>query len=318
MNNDTENRDTEHWDLINLINKSKDISHKNFGRDINFYYTSDYFPAISVTGSYCALNCKHCGRILIKRLTPATTPKELVNTCLKFHERGSTGALITGGCTKDGKVPLYPFLDAIKEIKEKTNLILIAHTGIVNYDEAKGLEEAGIEGVCVDIVGSEETAREIYGIEISAGDYIKTLKALEKAGIKNISPHVCVGLHYGKLTHELNALEIISCINPSNVVIIGLTNLMGTPMENVRIKPDDLIRILCLARIKFPGSYVSLGCARGKGDMRAEIDKLAVQAGVNNVAVPTPTAYEEAERLNLRIREFKACCALLPGELPRN
>ncbi|MEA3255247.1 MAG: radical SAM protein [Candidatus Altiarchaeota archaeon] len=302
-------------ELQDLINRSREISRRNFGGNINFYYTSSYFPAISVTGSHCALNCKHCGRIMIERLTPATTPEELIKTCLRLHEQGSTGVLITGGCTREGKVPLNRFLDAIQEVKDKTDLILIAHTGIMDYGEAKSLNEAGIDGVCVDIVGSEETTREIYGIELYPEDYQKTLKAFERAGIKNISPHVCVGLHYGELMHEINALNIISCIKPSNVVIIGLTNLMGTPMEDVRIKPGDLIRILCLARIMFPESYVSLGCARGKGEVRSEIDKLAVQAGVNNIAVPTPEAYREAERLNLTIREFKACCALLPEQL---
>ena len=309
MNNEVMNNEVN---LRDLIHRSREISYKNFGRNINFYYTSNYFPAISVTGPKCALNCKHCGRIMIKRLTPATTPEQLVKTCLEFHRHGSTGALITGGCTLEGKVPIHPFLDAIKEIKEKTDLILIAHTGIVTYDEAKALNEAEIDGVCVDIVGSKETSREIYGIELCPKDYIKTLKALKKAQIKNISPHVCVGLHYGKLMHELNALEIISHITPTNVVIIGLTNLVGTPMEDIRINSGDLIRILCLARIKFPDSYISLGCARGKGEIRAEIDKLAVQAGVNNVAVPTPAAYDEAKRLNLEIREFNACCAVLP------
>jgi len=302
-------------ELQGLIDRSREISHKNFGQNINFYYTSKYFPAISVTGSYCALNCKHCGRILIERLAPATTPQELVKTCLKFHERGSVGALLTGGCTKEGKVPIHHFLDAIREIKEKTDLILIAHTGIMDYGEAKSLKEAGIDGVSVDVVGSEETTREIYGIELYPEDYEKTLKAFEKAKIRNISPHVCVGLHNGKLYHELSALEIISSIKPTNVVVIGLTNLVGTPMEGVKINPMDLIKVLCLARIKFPESYISLGCARGKGEIRAEIDKLAVQTGVNNIAVPTPEAYREARRLNLKIKEFKACCALLPEQL---
>lgn len=301
--------------LQDLIDKARVMSYRNFGRTINFYYTSDYFPAVSITGSACSLNCKHCGRLMIERLAAATTPAELVRTCLRFHKQGSVGVLITGGCTVRGNVPLQQFLSAIREVKEKTGLRLIAHTGIVDYSEAKNLRDAGVEGVCVDIVGSKETTKEIYGIEIPPKDYIKTLKAFERAGIKNISPHVCVGLEYGRLSHELDALRIISHIKPSNIVIIGLTNLKGTPMEDVKINPSDLIRILCLARIKFPESYVSLGCARGKGRVRSEIDRLAVQAGVNNIAVPTPAACREAEKLNLKINEIKACCALLPREL---
>jgi uncharacterized radical SAM superfamily protein len=302
-------------EVQDLINRSRAISYGNFGRNINFYHTSDYFPAVSITGSHCALNCKHCNRVLIERLTPATSPEKLIETCLGFHGRGSTGVLITGGCTAEGKVPIHRFMDAIREIKEKTGLILIAHTGVMDYGEAKELKDSGIDGVCVDVVGSEETTKEIYGIELYPRDYTETLKAFEKAGIKNISPHVCVGLHNGELMHELSALEIISSITPSNVVIIGLTNLMGTPMEKVRINPLDLVEVLCRARIRFPESYVSLGCARGKGEIRAEVDKLAVQAGVNNIAVPTSEAYKEAMKLNLKVREFKACCALLPEQL---
>jgi len=315
INKDFDNGDFESLNLTDLIDMSRVLSHKNFGRGINFYYTSVYFPAVSITGSSCALNCKHCRGILIKRLIDTKTPKELIRACMEFHKEGSRGVLITGGCTNEGKVPLNNFLDAIREIKDKTDLILFAHTGIVNYEDAKGLKYSGIDGVCVDIVGSEDTTREIYGIELYPEDYIKTLRAFERAGMGNISPHICVGLHYGKPRHELNALDIISYIKPSNVVIIGLTNLDGTPMRDIRINPEDLIRILCLARFKFKDSYVSLGCARGKGYIREEIDKLAIRAGVNNIAIPTSSAYKEANKLNLKIREFGACCAVLPSQL---
>ncbi len=300
----------------NLIEESRRLSYQNFGRRINFYYTSNFFPAISLTGSSCALNCKHCGRKLIERLVPALTSSELVRVCLNLHKNGSTGALLTGGCNIDGKVPLEPFLDAIQEVKEKTGMLLIAHTGIMDYAEARDLKDAGIDGVCVDIVGSVEVTREVYGIELYPEDYQKTLKAFEKAGIGNISTHVCVGLYEGRLSHEISALDIISAIKPSNVVVIGLTNIVGTPMENIRINPNDVINILCNARLRFPDTHVSLGCARGKGGIRSEIDKLAVQSGVNNIAVPTPAAYAEAKKLNLEVREYHACCSLLPEDLP--
>ncbi len=306
--------DTEQY-IWDLMKESRELTYRKYGREINFYYTSSHFPAVSVTGSKCALNCKHCGRKMIERLPPATTPQELVETCLNFHRDGAKGVLITGGCTSEGIVPLNEHLDAIKEIKDNTDLILIAHTGLMGYSEARNLKQAGVECVCIDVVGCEETASEIYGIDLRPEDYRRTLKAFEKAGMREISPHVCVGLHHGELRHELKALEIISAITPTNIVIIGLTNLKGTPMENVRINAEDLIRVLCHARIKFPDSYISLGCARGKGDVRAEIDRMAVKAGVNNIAVPTPDAYREAERRSLEIKEYLACCALMPGNL---
>ena len=299
----------------NLIELAKDLSRKRFGSSINFYHTGDRFPAVSLTGNACALDCRHCKRKLIERLIPATDPEQLLKTCITLHERGCKGVLLTGGCTRKGKVPVYGFLDAVKEIKQKTGMLVIAHTGITDASEAAMIKEAGIDGVSIDVVGSPETTKEVYGLEITPEDYARTLKAFELSGIGNITPHVCVGLHNGRLFHEERALEIISCIKPTNIVITGLTGLGGTPMQGVKIRPMDVARVVCQARIRFPESYVSLGCARGKGGIREEIDRLCIRVGVNGIAIPTNAAYDEAEKEGLAVKEYDSCCALTAKDL---
>jgi len=303
--------DTE---LSRLIARSEEIARKKFAREIYFYHTDD-FPAISVTGGSCALDCVHCRKKLIERLAPALTPVRLVEKCLSFHQNGARGVLITGGCTAEAKVPVQGFLGAIAEVKDRTDLKVIAHVGLVDGKEAIRIKDAGIDGVCVDVVGSLETTRDIYNVGITPEKYLRTLTALEDAGIKNISPHVCVGLHHGRLHHEFAALELISAIKPSNIVIIGLTGILGTPMEKVRISPEDFVRVVCYAREIFPECVISIGCARGKGHVREEIDRLSVRCAVNAIAVPTQAAYEEARSRGLKITELDSCCALLPGEL---
>jgi hypothetical protein len=302
-------------ELNALIAEAASISQKNFGRKINFCHTGEGFPAISLTGSKCSLSCKHCKRKLIERLPSATSPGELKSACLKAASQGAKGVLLTGGCTPEAKVPLYDFLETIKEIKKETSLLIIAHTGIADLKEARQIKEAGVDGVCLDVVGSEETTEEIYGIKITPRMYEETLIAFERAGISSITPHVCVGLHYGRLHHEIKALDMISCIRPASIVITGLTDLEDTPLSGIKINPADFIRILCLARMKFPDTYISLGCARGKGEIRSEIDRMGVNAGVNGIAVPTKAAYEEARCLGLEISEYSACCAVLPEQL---
>jgi uncharacterized radical SAM superfamily protein len=302
-------------ELNALIAHAALMHKKNFSREINFFHTGDAFPAFSLTGSSCALSCKHCERKLIERLPGAATPPALKRACLEAHSRGAKGVLLTGGCTKDAKVPVKAFLSVIKEIKEETGMIMIAHTGLSDEKEAAEIKESGIDGVCLDVVGSEETTQEIYGIRITPQMYRDTLIAYEKVGIKNISPHVCVGLHYGILRHEASGLDIISCIKPSNIVLTGLTDQEGTALAGIKIDPEDFIYVLCLARKKFPDTYLSLGCARGKGEIRSEIDRMAICAGVNNIAVPTKAAYEEAKRMGLKINEYSACCSLLPEQL---
>ena len=213
-------------------------------------------------------------------------------------------------------VPVSDFSDAVAKIKEETELKILAHTGIIGYSEAKCLSDAGLDGISFDVVGCVETTREIYGIDITPEDYTRVLRAIKRSGMKNISPHICVGMHNGQLFHEKKALELIrSAIEPTSIVIVGLTNVVGTPLENVRINPEDVIKILCDARFMFPETPVSLGCSRGKGEIRSKIDIMAVNAGVNSIAVPTSRAIAEAKRLGLEIQRFDSCCALLPEQL---
>lgn len=283
-------------------------------KEINFYHTGSNFPAISITGTKCALNCKHCKTKLLERLTPATTPKKLYETCIKLNNKKTKGILLTGGCDRKAKVPLKKFLPTIKKIKKETNLLIAAHTGLINEKEAREIKKSGIDCVCIDVVGSPETTKEIYGIEITPKQYKKTLAALEKAKIKNISPHICVGLHYGKLRHEKKALEIISSIKPTNIILTGLTDQTNTPMEGIKISPQDFLQIAKETRKKFPDTPISLGCARGKGRIREEIDRLCIKIA-DNIAVPTKTAYIEARKNNLKINEYNTCCSFLPEEI---
>jgi len=299
--------------IESLIAESRGLHSREASGRINFCFTGDIFPAYSLTGAYCALSCKHCGGKLIERLKPVKTPEDLIKACLTAYEKGAKGVLLTGGCTAQAKVPIYPFLDAVSKIKKETGLVLIAHTGLASPSEAAEISRSGIDGVCLDVVGSPDVSQEVYGVRITPEMYRSTLLAYEDAGMPGIYPHICLGLLYGRLSHELSALEVISCIKPGSIVLTGLTGIGGTPMEGVGLVAGDFIRILCRARKAFPDVYLALGCARGVGTVKEEIDRMAVRAGVDAVAVPTRAAYDEARRLGLRIRECPVCCAIPQG-----
>jgi len=298
--------------LESLFNVARNVANKHHGKHINFYYTSKYFPSVSITSVYCALNCKHCQKKLLKGLIPATTPKKFVKICEKLVSLGAKGVLISGGYLTNGKVPIGKFSDAIIEVKRKTSLILIAHTGLLDFDEARKLVDAGLDGVAIDIVGSSQTTKAIYGIEIKPKNYVYTLKALERANTPIISPHICVGLHFGELKSELESLSIISRVKPTTIVVIALMPLKGTPLENVKPSPTDVAKVIAIAKLMFPDVPLTLGCARSKGTDRELIDELAIRAGVTNIAIPTKRAIETALSLKMAIRCYSACCAVPP------
>jgi uncharacterized radical SAM superfamily protein len=298
------------------------LSWKNFGKKIRFYapsfvyYRTNYFqsspaafPSISVTGSSCALKCKHCDGKVLNTMFPAVTPKELFNLCVKLKNEGAIGCLISGGCLPDGSVPLNNFVDAIAKIKRELGLTIAAHTGVVDLSTTRRLKEAGVDAALIDIIGSDETIQEIYQLKVSVEDFDRSLRALQESEIPFV-PHVLVGLHYGKLKGELRALEMISKYSPSAIIIIAFMRIRGTPMEKVDPpEPEDIVRVLVTARLMMPQIPVVLGCMRPKGERRRRIDTLAVKAGVNAIAFPAEEAIQLAESMGLEITFSSLCCS---------
>jgi uncharacterized radical SAM superfamily protein len=289
------------------------------------YYKTNYFcsspmafPSISVTGSSCALKCKHCGGKVLNTMVPATTPKDLINLCAKFKRKGAVGCLISGGCLPDGSVPLDRFVDAIAKVKVDTGLTIVVHTGIVDLSMARKLREAGVDTALIDIIGSDETIREIYQLNVEVEDYDRSLRALNDSGIPFV-PHVLVGLHYGKLRGEFQALKMILKYSPSAVIIIALMPIHGTPMEKANPPtPEDIARVLATTRLMMPHTPIVLGCMRPKGEHKMKTDTLAVQTGVNAIAFPAEEAVRLAEALGLEATFSSLCCSQIFEDIERS
>jgi uncharacterized radical SAM superfamily protein len=54
--------------------------------------------SISVTGTVCSLNCKHCGRHYLEDMLPLSESEKIPS--------GTKSLLISGGSTLEGKVPI--------------------------------------------------------------------------------------------------------------------------------------------------------------------------------------------------------------------
>jgi len=100
------------------MRKSKQQSIERSGRKLNIFITSNIFPCVSLTGSRCQLNCKHCGGKLLSRLVPANPPERLEQIARRLANNGAKGMLITGGCDIKGKVPTAAAAQYIKRIKQ--------------------------------------------------------------------------------------------------------------------------------------------------------------------------------------------------------
>jgi len=292
-----------------------------YAPSFTYYKTSHFcsstrdFPTISVTGNVCSLNCRHCAGKVLETMRPADTPKKLLSLCSELKQNGVRGVLISGGCLPDGSVPLQEFMTAIAKIKKELDLTVFVHTGLVDADMANQLREAQVDAALIDVIGSNETIKEVYNLNATAQGYADSLQALSEAGV-NFVPHVVTGLHHGTLKGELDALFAIAKHKPSAIVIISFMPIHGTAMEKTKPPaPIDIARTAAVARTMFQQTPLVLGCMRPKGKHRSETDVLALKAGVDGVAFPSEAAIRYAEKQCCTVGYSSFCCAQIYKDL---
>ena len=279
------------------------------------YYVWPDFPSISLSGKSCSLNCLHCGRVYLDDMEPATTPQKLIALCTELRENGAKGVLLSGGCDATGRMlNLEKLLPAIHQVHEM-GLIIKLHTGFVDARLAKKIAAAGVDIASMEMVGDASTIKKIFGLDASAEDYLDTFKNLWNAGIPHVCPHICVGLHEGKLKGELNALEFLkTAIEPSSIAIIVLRPTKGTKLANVRPPSgEDVEKVVAHARKLFPSTKLILGALRprgseSKGGMadRVDIEIGALDGGIDGAEVPSKEMLVEAIARGREIRKIQA------------
>lgn len=302
--------------LDNRLKEAREISWQIFGKRITFYLPgmfsynglSGKYPAISITGGQCALKCDHCQGKILQPMIPATTPGLLIEKCTRLAEKGNHGVLISGGCDEEGRLPWDNFLPAIAEVKRQTSLYISVHSGLIDYEGSLRLKEAGVDQALIDVIGDDETYQDIYHVAFGVSRIVSSLESMQKADLPVI-PHIVCGLHYGRIKEEKKAIEMISQFEVRQVVIVSLMRIPGTPAWSAQPpKAEEVAEMIAETRFRLPDMRISLGCARQRGNSRMEI--LAIDAGVNLMALPSEEAISRAMDYGLEIRYQRTCCSV--------
>lgn len=296
---------------------------KNFGSEITFHapglksYNIEGFEQknpkaflpISITGGGCALACDHCDSKILEPMLPLNPKEGLFAMCERLAKAGTEAVLISGGSQKNGQVPFMKHLADITRIKKELGLKIIMHTGLVSEEMAKGLRDAGVDGVALDIIGANETIKEVYHLNLTVDDYDQSMKVLTDYGL-SIRPHIILGLHYGKMLGEYKALEMISKYPVHALILVILTPLHETPMRGVKPPdPEEVSAFFRQARIEMPNTKILVGCARPSGEYKKIVDRAAVEAGLNGIAYPAEGVIEHSISLGLEPKFFENSCS---------
>lgn len=279
--------------------------------EVDDYHNSPYgFVDISLTGRACHLMCEHCRGRLLESMHPARSPAALRRLGDFLVERGCQGVLLSGGADGEGRVPLDGYQGAIAYLKER-GLKVIVHTGLLDVETAFSLKSAGVDQALIDIIGDEDTIRQVYHLDKTPADYAAALACVKEAGL-SIAPHIVIGLHFGQIRGELEALRQVTASEVEAIIMVVLNPLPGTPMRVFPPPPPEAVgRLIALARLFNPHTRVALGCARPPSAVKVAMERLAIDAGINTLAYPSQESIAHARAVGLSVEFAELCCSLL-------
>ena len=273
------------------------------------------WPAISITGGDCKLNCDHCKAKILEPMIPARSPEDLWRAVNGIVEQGAGGMLLTGGSNHRNEVEYDRYYATIRRIKDEFPHFRIAmHTALVDDAIAGRMADAGIDAAMMDVIGAQDTITQVYHLRRTVDDFERALEALTATSMK-VVPHIVVGLHYGQLLGEWNALEIVARHKPSALVLVVVMPTYASELRPFATPdPHEVGQFFGDARTILADVPLLLGCARPAGSVKSLIDAYAVMAGVDGMAHQSDGMVELAARLDRSVRVTPACCSIAVGE----
>ena len=272
------------------------------------------FPAFSVTAGACALDCDHCQAKILEPMLPATSPEMLEQKVRALiAAQDLQGFLLSGGSNRKNEIKYERYLPVVERLKREFPRLKVAiHSALLDAPRARAMASAGIDTVMMDVIGSNETIREVYHLDRPVADFEATLEALCSTTME-VVPHIVIGLHYGRILGEPAALEIVSRHPVHSLVLVVIMPFYAKPGTFATPSTSDVGEVFLQARKTISDREVLLGCARPAGMHRRVTDAYAVMAGLDGIAFPADGTLAVAQAIGRPAAQEHACCSIKTG-----
>lgn len=239
---------------------------------------------LSIKTGSCPEDCKYCPQSahyntgLTKQ--QLLEVKQVVAAAATAKQAGASrfcmGAAWRSPTQKD--LPqVLAMVSAVKDLGLETCMTL----GQLNAEQAQALAAAGLDYYNHNL----DTSPEFYDQIITTRNYqnrLDTLAEVRAAGMK-----VCSGGIVGMgeaVSDRIGLLQQLASLqpHPDSVPLNMLVKVAGTPLEQVEdLDPLEFIRLIAVARLVLPKSYVRLSAGREQLDKSTQA--LAFFAGANSI-----------------------------------
>ncbi len=266
--------------LLDLIYEAATVHRANHDAD-----EMQMCTLLSIKTGGCTEDCKYCSQSihnnadLEKEILMKTD--EVLAQAKAAKEAGSTRFCMGAAWPRvlEGRA-FDRVCDMVKGVSDM-GMEACVTLGMLTYDQAKRLKEAGLTAYNHNLDTSEEFYDKIITTRTYA-DRLDTLENVAKAGIS-----ACCGGILGLGESEEDRVSLLTTLSnlnpqPESVPINMLVPVEGTPMANIeRLDIFEWIRCIAVARILMPKAMVRLSA--GRLEISKEAQAMAFMAGANAI-----------------------------------
>jgi biotin synthase len=240
---------------------------------------------VSIKTGGCPEDCGYCSQSVHNDsgVKPEPLmPREEVVRIAKRAKRNGVTRLCLGAAWREVKDnnQFERVLDIVKGVNDE-GLEVCATLGMLNADQAKRLEEAGLYAYNHNL----DTSNEYYEQIITTRTYQDRLDTIE--AVRTTGVTVCSGGIIGMGERHEDRISMLHTLanldpHPESVPVNVLSQVEGTPLDGSPEVPiTDTVRMVAAARILMPTSVVRLSA--GRHLMSVADQALCFLAGANSI-----------------------------------
>ena len=244
--------------LLELLAAAHRIRYHHFGNTVQLYFL------MNAKSGLCPEDCSYCSQ---SKISQAPIPKynlldreKLLDGARMAAERQSKTYCIVISARGPSEREIAAIESIVPEIKQRFDLKICASLGLLEEEQARRLQAAGVDRINHNL----NTSRQHYGSVCSTHtfqDRVDTLKAVRRAGME-----ICSGgiIGMGERPEDIAAMAIeLREMNAESIPLNFLNAIEGTPLEGQRdLDPRFCLKTLAMFRFVNPNREIRIAGGR--------------------------------------------------------
>jgi biotin synthase len=254
----------------------------------HFNNSVEFCSIISAKTGKCPEDCKYCAQSSHYHTESNNHDLISLDKVLKAANDAKTNGatrfcIVISGKGVTNIEEFNKILDMISAISDIKGLHCCCSLGIVSYEQALALKDAGVERFNHNVNTAKSYYKEICTTH-TYEDRVLTANNLKKAGIE-----LCCGGIIGMGETRRQRIEMaleIKTLEPVSVPLNILHPIAGTPMEHLSnpLSPDEILKTIAIYRIIMPDVLIRYAGGRAL-NLNSEEQLEGLNSGINALLV---------------------------------